>query len=303
MEHLIEFAAVVEQQSLNKASLLLNISQPALSRKIMRLEEELGVALFKRKGKRLELTRAGEICYEYAIEQKRLERKLRQALQAYSTDSKPASIIIGASLTTLQSTLPELITIYTQAYPHTDIKAVTGKTHEIVPLVKEKKVDIGLVASQMSDPALTCVPLFDDHLCLVLPEVHPLQDKEEVDIRDLHELSMILFSRGTWYRVLMDEMFHRYEVHPDVKMEIDSFEAIIRLVSTCKAATLLPESYLRHNWLADNEVTVRYIPELEQTKRTTSLLFIEEAVLEPSIRRFIDHAVHHFRSEGGSPSN
>ncbi|MCZ8522400.1 MULTISPECIES: LysR family transcriptional regulator [Paenibacillus] len=299
MEHLIEFAAVVEQQSLNKASMLLNISQPALSRKIMRLEEELGTALFKRRGKRLELTRAGEICYEYAIEQKRLERKLRQALQAYTTDSKPASIVIGASLTTLQSTLPELITIYTHAYPHTDIKAVTGKTHEIVPLVKDKKVDIGLVASQMNDPALTCVPLFDDHLCLVLPEIHPLQGKEDIDIRDLHELPMILFSRGTWYRVLMDEMFHRYEVYPDVKMEIDSFEAIIRLVSTCKAATLLPESYVRHDWLADNEVSVCFIPELEQTKRTTSLLFTEEAVLEPSIRRFIDHAIKHYRAEGG----
>ncbi len=139
MEQFDMFVTVVQQQSLNKASQLLNISQPALSRKIMKLEQELGVELFRRKGKRLELTRAGEVCYEYALDQQRLERKLHDSLRAFRSATKPASIVIGASLTTLQSTLPDLITIYTREHPHTDIKAVTGKTHEVVPLVKEKK--------------------------------------------------------------------------------------------------------------------------------------------------------------------
>jgi LysR family transcriptional regulator, transcriptional activator of the cysJI operon len=294
MENLDIFAVVVEQQSLNRASQLLNISQPALSRKIMRLEEELGVELFLRKGKRLELTRAGQICYEYAQEQQQRERKLHKELKAFRSGEKPQSLTIGASLTTLQSTLPDLITIYTREYPNTDIKAITGKTHEIVPLVKERKVDIGLVASRIEHAGLTCLPLFDDHLCLVLPEDHPSSDKPEWEAGDLDRLPMILFSRGTWYRILMDDLFQRYGIHPDVKMEIDSFEAIIRLVSTCKTATLLPESYLRRNLIQDNELIIRHIPALEQTKRTTSLLFTEEAALEPSIKRFIDQTVRHF---------
>lgn len=294
MENLDVFTIVVEQQSLNKASQLLNISQPALSRKIMRLEEELGVELFYRKGKRLELTRAGHMCYEYAKEQLSRERIFFKELQAFKTDERPLSLTIGASLTTLQSTLPDLVTIYTREYPNTDIKAVTGKTHEIVPLVKERKVDIGLVASKIEHPGLTCLPLFDDHLCLVLPTDLPHADKAQWDISDLDHLPMILFSRGTWYRILMDELFQRYGIHPDVKMEIDSFEAIIRLVSTCKTATLLPESYLRRNLIEASELTVRPIPALEQTKRTTSLLYTEEAALEPSIRRFIDQTIRHF---------
>lgn len=294
LENIDIFAKVVELESLNKASQALNISQPALSRKIMRLEEELGVALFLRKGKRLEITRAGQICYEYALEQKHLERKLHRSIEEFKTSVKPASIIIGASLTTLQSTLPDLITIYTKNYPNTDIKAVTGKTHEIVPMVKERKVDIGLVASKIEHPGLKCVPLFDDHLCLVLPLGHPFVDKASIEIADLHELPMILFSRGTWYRVLMDEMFHRYAIQPDVKMEIDSFEAIIRLVSTCKTATLLPESYLRSNLVKDNELVVRFIPALEQMTRTTSLLFTEEVVHHPSAQQFIEKAKDYF---------
>lgn len=301
MEQLEVFATVVEQQSLNKASQLLNLSQPALSRKIMRLEEELGVELFKRKGKRLTLTRAGEICYEYALEQRRMESKLQRALQPFRAATQPASLIIGASLTTLQSTLPDLLTLFTKEFPNTDIKAATGKTHEIVQLVKEKKVDIGLVASKIEDSHLTCLPLFEDHLCLVLPVTHPLAERPALDILDLQGLPMILFSRGTWYRILMDELFQRNSVHPDVKMEIDSFEAILRLVSTCQTATLLPESYLRRNLIEDNELTVRHLPALRQTKRTTSLLYTEEAVHQPATRRFIEQAVHHYRKESAEP--
>ena len=66
-------------------------------------------------------------------------------------------------------------------------------------------------------------------------------------MKDLNELPMILFSKGTWYRILMDELFNRFSIFPNVQMEIDSFEAIIRLVSTCKTATLLPKSYLRED--------------------------------------------------------
>lgn len=290
MDPLDIFAVVVEQQSLNKASQLLNLSQPALSRKISNLEQSLGVALFERRGKRLILTRAGQKCYEHALEMRRLRRNFLEELGVLTAQGQTRSLTIGASLTTLQSTLPDLITLYMEDYPDTDIKAVTGKTHEIVLLVKEHKADIGLVASRVDHPSLHSVPLFDDHLCLVLPEGHSFIDKPAIDIGDLNKLSMILFSKGTWYRILMDELFQRYAVFPDVKMEIDSFEAIIRLVSTCKVATLLPKSYLRSSLLDDNGLTVRNIPELEWTKRTTSLIYIEAAQHHPPVRQFIARA-------------
>ncbi|MBP1962504.1 LysR family transcriptional regulator [Paenibacillus aceris] len=294
MELLDVFAVVVEQVSLNKASQLLNISQPALSRKIMKLEEELGVELFMRKGKRLELTKAGQICYDHALELRHLERKFKQTLQMYKAAGTHTSITIGASLTTLQATLPDLITDYLQVYPLTEIKLLTGKTHEIVTMVKENKVDIGIVASQINASSLHCEPLFDDHLCLVLPLGHPFIDRAEITMNDLNDLPMILFSKGTWYRILMDELFHRYTILPNVQMEIDSFEAIIRLVSTCKTATLLPKSYLREDLIQNNELILRYLDELEQTKRTTSLIYSDQATDSPESVKFIEQAINYF---------
>lgn len=296
MQHLDVFVAVVEQRSLNRASQLLSLSQPALSRKIASLEEELGVKLFERIGKRLELTPAGHIGYEFALKIIGMERGLRQALGKFKADSAPAGITIGASLTTLQSTLPELIALYTADNPQTDIKALTGKTHEIVTLLREKKIDIGVVASFVSEPGLHCVPLFDDHLSLLLPAGHPFAERPLLAMRDLDNVPMILFSKGTWYRILTDELFHRYSVYPDVKMEIDSFEAIIRLVSTCKTATLLPMSYMRR-YLEGSELTIRSIAELEKTERTTSLIFGDEAWHQPSLHSFIWKAKEYFAEE------
>lgn len=294
MELLDVFAVVVEQVSLNKASQLLNISQPALSRKIMKLEEELGVELFIRKGKRLELTKAGQICYDHAIEKRHLERKFKQTIHMYKAAGSHATLTIGASLTTLQATLPDLITDYLQEYPLTEIKLLTGKTHEVVSLVKDNKVDIGIVASQINATSLHCEPLFDDHLCLVLPSGHPFIDRAVITMQDLNELPMILFSKGTWYRIMMDELFNRFTIFPNVQMEIDSFEAIIRLVSTCKTATLLPKSYLREDLIRNNELILRQLQELEQTKRTTSLIYSDHSADNAESMKFVAQAINYF---------
>ncbi|MBB3108394.1 DNA-binding transcriptional LysR family regulator [Paenibacillus phyllosphaerae] len=287
LEELNMFAVVVDQSSMNKASSLLNLSQPALSRKIAKLEEQLGVELFRRVGKRLELTRMGQLTYEYAVETRQRHLRFMQLVGDYKEAGR-STLTIGASLTTLQATLPDMIWALTLRNPELDIKAITGKTHEIVTLVREKRADIGIVASLIDDQSLTCMPLFDDNLELVLPRNHYMMDKSKHEIADLNGLPMILFSKGTWYRILTDELFDKYHLQPDVRMEIDSFEAILRLLHTCRACTLLPRSYLRPQLLADNDLTVVRIRELEETKRTTSLIHAGFESMPPSLRQWVD---------------
>ncbi len=286
IEELHLFAVIVEQSSMNKAATMLNISQPALSRRLAKLEQELGADLFKRVGKRLELTSIGQLSYEYAAQLRQLHRNYLQTVAEFMQSGR-SSLTIGASLTTLQTTLPDLIQTLTSAHPEIDIKAITGKTHEIVSLVREHKADIGIVASSIDDPTLYCTPLFDDHLLLVLPRNQAITGKGELSIEDLNNMPMILFSKGTWYRILTDELFDKYKLEPDVRMEIDSFEAILRLLHTCRAATLLPKSYMRQQLIQDNELAVISIKELEETKRTTSLIHADPEALDPSVQLWI----------------
>ncbi|WP_168122973.1 LysR family transcriptional regulator [Paenibacillus sp. HB172176] len=282
-EELHVFRVIVEQSSMNKAAGLLNLSQPALSRKLSKLEGELGVELFRRIGKRLELTRIGQLTYEYALELRELHSQYLQTAAEFTTSGR-SMLTIGASLTTLQTTLPDVIQSLTSAHPEFDIKAITGKTHEIIGYVREHKVDLGIIASSIDDPTLRCVPLFDDNLLLVLPRSLMITDKGTLNIEDLNGMPMILFSKGTWYRILTDELFDTYKLSPDVRMEIDSFEAILRLLHTCRSATLLPKSYMREQLIIDNELIAVPIKELQNAKRTTSLIHAAPDTLSPSVR-------------------
>lgn len=194
LEDMRLFATIVEQTSLNKAAERLNLSQPALSRRLARLEAELEVDLFRRVGKRLELTPAGQVTYEFALELRRFHGSYLQKLNAYKS-SEAHDATIGASLTTLQTTLPDLVKTMTEKHPNLEIKAVTGKSHEIAELVKERKVDFGIVASSViDDPAITSLPLFDDPLILVLPRNHIILERTHIEMADLQNLPMILFS-------------------------------------------------------------------------------------------------------------
>jgi LysR family transcriptional regulator, transcriptional activator of the cysJI operon len=293
------FAVVVEHESLNKASRVLNLSQPALSRKIMHLEEEMGVALFERRGKRLELTRAGRICYDYALRMREMTAEFETRLRPFISPEMPSSITIGASLTTLQSSLPEIISLFNKDHPETDIQAITGKTHEIVDLVRENKADFGLVASIIDHPRLKSYPLFDDHLSLVLPAGHPYLSRTDLTMKDLHQLPMILFSKGTWYRVLMDELFEQHDAYPNVKMEIDSFEAILRLGSVLGCATLLPASYLERTLGGGSaEMKAVQLPELLAAIRTTSLILNTEGSVQTAVHDFVARAQEFYREQG-----
>ena len=291
-EEMQAFATVVEQSSLNQASKLLNLSQPALSRKIAKLEGELGVTLFNRKGKRLELTSIGRLTYDFALEQRQHQLKFLQTLAQFKDDTN-SMITLGASLTTLQTTLPPLISAFMDKHHHAEIKLVTGKTHEIVSAVRDKQADVGIVASSISEPGLNCTPLFEDHLELVVPSTHPLSGKESL-MEDLQKLPMITFSKGTWYRKLTDDLFHRSGIMPDIRMEIDSFEAIIRLLPTCKAAALLPKSYVRPQLLLDNDLVTVQIAELKQTLRTTCMIYGQKEELSTTAKQWIQETIEFF---------
>lgn len=288
------FKTIVEQTSMNKAAHQLNLSQPAISRKISKLEHEIGAPLFRRIGKRLELTRIGQLTFEYAIEQERLFLNFMRTVTEFKETGR-SSITIGASLTTLQTTLPDLIALLKDAHPEIDIKAITGKTHEIVSFVKEHKVDIAVIASKIEDSYVHCTPLFDDHLLLVMPHSLKMEIAKELNVNDLNQIPMILFSKGTWYRSLIEELFEAYQLTPEIRMEIDSFEAILRLLHTFRAGALLPKSYLRPQLVAENDLDIYHIPQLEGTKRTTSLIHADPNILDQSVKNCIKDIATYYR--------
>jgi DNA-binding transcriptional LysR family regulator len=285
IEDLHIFTVIVEQSSLNKAAGVLNLSQSALSRKVTRLEEDLGVQLFHRLGKRLELTRVGRLTYEYACTVTARHAEFLSMIAEYRLGTQQ-QLIIGASLTTLQSIFPHILARLTELNAALDIRAITGKTHEIIALVRAKKADIGIISASLADPDITSVPLLEDHLVLVTPR----KMNVNAQLEQLNTIPMVLFSEGSWSRDLTDAVFKKHQLHPDIKMEIDSFEAILRLLPTYQAAALLPASYLRPEVLMENGLTYVTIDELtEDTRRTISLIHPNNESLHPTVAYWLLH--------------
>ena len=238
-EELDMFAVVVEQSSINQASKALNLSQPALSEN----SQAGGPA-------RAAVQPPGQTAGAYLHRTDRLHLcpggGRSNSCRRWPITGRGSDLDqLGSQPDHPSDDLAPLVNAFMERHPAAEIKLITGKTHEIVSYVRDKRVDVGIVASSINQPGLNCIPLFDDHLELVIPSSHPLAELDDVGIERLQGLPMIIFSTGTWYRKLTDDLFHRWGIMPDIRMEIDSFEAIVRLIPTCKAAALLPKSYLR----------------------------------------------------------
>jgi DNA-binding transcriptional LysR family regulator len=160
-----------------------------------------------------------------------------------------------------------------EKYPAAELKLITGKTHEIVSAVSEGKSDVGIIASSVQEPGLRCIPLFEDQLRLVVSEHHPLTLSPQAHNGASLPAADDSVLQGHLVPPTTDDLFQRCGVDPDVRMEIDSFEAIVRLLPTIKAAALLPKSYLRPELLNGGGLVSLHIKELEQTQRTTCLIY------------------------------
>lgn len=289
-------AAIIENESLNQAAEVLQVSQPALSRQLRKMEEEWRVTLFHRQGKRLVLTRMGQITYEYAQKFLQMEQEFLQTIGSFRSIAEGHRLKIGASLTTLQSTLPNLLTHFVERSPSVEVQVQTGKTHEIALLSEQRRIDLGIIASHIEHSSLICQPLFEDHLCLIAPE-QKQKDwvREKITLNALNNLPMVLFSKDTLYRVLLDKIFNQHGIYPDVRMEIDSFEAIARLVATGAVYSLLPKSYLREG-MTSVGYSVWEIDELSKAKRITSLIYPAKEKLSYAVQSFIETATSLYKT-------
>jgi len=138
------FSAVAKKLSFTKAAEELFISQPAVTKHIKELEEQLGVALFTRHGGNISLTQAGQIVLKYAERIFDTYTALGNEL-AQLSDSAKGTLRIGASMTVTQYVLPNILALFKQRYPAIQVAFITGNSEFIEQQVTSHKVDIAIV--------------------------------------------------------------------------------------------------------------------------------------------------------------
>jgi DNA-binding transcriptional LysR family regulator len=184
MQKLKYFTTVVESGTLSKAAIALNMTQPPLSILMKKFEEELGLKLFERKGKRLHLTSSGYLFYEKGKELLASAEAIIQEVHEHQ-DGKRGHVIIGCSTNANLTIIPKVVERMMERDIKITLHVMEGNSAYILKQLRHYKMDIGIVRNDFDKADLHTTALLTEPILVALPPNHPLSSKKAIDLIDL----------------------------------------------------------------------------------------------------------------------
>lgn len=224
---LLYFVTIVEQGTVSKAAEYLLVSQPALTRSLQKLEDELEIKLFERKKNKITINENGQLAYQYA--KKILEMATDMKTDLISFDRSKRTISIGSLA---PAPIWGLKYLFQHKYPEIKIEEdLQNNADYLLNGLKHDQYNIIVLHYPVDDPHLQSIELFDEQLYLSLPPAHPLALFDKVSFDDLNGESILLLSRiGFWNEICLQHI-------PDSHLLIQSDENVFNEI---KRASALP---------------------------------------------------------------
>jgi DNA-binding transcriptional LysR family regulator len=231
--------AIAETGSFTGAGARLHVSQSAISRQILLLEDEFHERLFVRLGRRVQITAAGEALLQLA---NRVFTDIRDTSSSITDRQKVLSgpLRLVGGMTVCLYVFPQLIKEFRAQHPLVDIKIAVGGTWRLQRRVKSRQADLALLTLPVEDPGLTSVPVLREELMLVMPANHSLGEKTPVPVEALVGQPFIMFEVGSNTRRTVDEFFTREQIRPRVVAETENVEIIKSMVASGLGISLVP---------------------------------------------------------------
>jgi DNA-binding transcriptional LysR family regulator len=231
------FRTVVEAGGITRAAEKLNRVQSNVTTRIQQLEEQLGVALFIREGKRLHLSPAGKVMLDYADRLLELAREARESVH----DTKPRGPLrFMAPESTSSVRLPTPLSEYCRRYPEVTVELRTGVGNRILQAVLNGDVDAAIAAEPIPDAPFEKVPVYNEELVIISAAGHrPINSA-----RDVEAPAILVFEQGCPWRMRLDSWFGRTGDMPERKIEITSYHAMLGCVVVGMGISLVPRMVL-----------------------------------------------------------
>lgn len=243
LDQIRSFREVARLGSFSRAAEKMLRTQPAISNQIKLLEQELGERLFDRIGKKVYLTKAGEMLLGYAEKLCGLidEAKLAMA----ELRAEPRGILsIGANEATCMYILPELFRVFRQRYPQVQISIYRNFTSKVIEKILGNQLDLGVVTLPVKDDNLVVIPIYSDQLCLIVDPKHLFASRRSVRLAELSGHPFI-FPKAGGTRMILERLFRRRRHEINISMEIASVEIIKKFVSIGLGIAILPQTYVQ----------------------------------------------------------
>jgi DNA-binding transcriptional LysR family regulator len=238
------FISVAEQGSFSAASEILFLTQPAISKRIAALEQELDVELFDRIGRHVTLTEAGKALLPRA---QKILLEVEDSRRAIKNLSEEVSglLSIGTSHHIGLHRLPPVLRAFTRDYPEVELDIHFMDSEEACRAVEHGELEMGIVTLPLQHSVkLQTRLIWPDPMSVIVGKAHPLHKSKQLTLKQLAEHKAVLPARGTFTREIIEQAFEQQHIEVNISLSSNYLETIKMLVSVGLGWSVLPDSML-----------------------------------------------------------
>jgi len=231
--------AIAETGSFTACGRKLNVSQSAISRQILLLEEELGEPLFLRVGRQVRMTPAAESLVQLG---KRVFLDVRDTVGAITDRTRElrGTLRLSGGMTVCLYVFPPLLKHLRRVHPNLDVRLTVAMAGRSVQEIRGGRVDAGLLTLPVEDADMITVPVLREELLLITTPTHAVARRRKASAKDLAGLPFILFELGSATRKVIDNFFASEGIEPTVVMDTENVEIIKAMVKTGLGVGIVP---------------------------------------------------------------
>jgi DNA-binding transcriptional LysR family regulator len=231
--------AIAETGSFTASGRKLHVSQSAISRQILLLEEELGEPLFLRVGRQVRMTPAAESLVQLG---QRVFQDVRETVGTITdrTRTLRGTLRLAGGMTVCLYMFPPLLKHLRRVHPQLDVRLTVATAARSVAEIRAGRVDAGLLTLPVDESDLITLPVLREELLVLTMPNHPLARKKKIFPADLSGEPFVLFEPGSATRQVIDAFFLREQVEPTVVMDTENVEIIKAMVRAGLGIGIVP---------------------------------------------------------------
>jgi len=259
LRQLEAFYLVIKRKSFTRAAEELNVTQPAVTIQVKSLEKSLNVKLIQHIGKRVQLTEAGELLYQYAEKIFDLVSDANEKMRDFKKLMR-GTLQIGTTKNYARYIMPSLLSTFQKRFPRIKVILDEGNSEDMAKSVLEKKNELAFISQVNLDRKIKSIFFSTVEFVLVASPEHRFSERKSISLRELNGEPVILREKGSGSRAAILRKFQEYGIWPSVIIEASSLDFIVGYVKQNKGVSFMFEPDIKG--------------ELE--KGTLKVIFIEE---------------------------
>ncbi|WP_156288961.1 LysR family transcriptional regulator [Oceanobacillus salinisoli] len=279
------FMEVAKREHVTEAADALHVAQSSVSRQIFNLENELGVELFIREGRRVKLTPIGKIFYERMKQVANLLEEAKREVKEHLNPEK-GTVRIAFPISMAAHTLPSIIYAFRTQYPEAKFQMSNGLYHDLIDGVIKGEFNLAMIAPMPTKEMakkIAGTTLFTENIVALLPIHHPLAKRESIMLQELKSDQFVVLPEEYVFREQVVQACHKAGFTPKVAFEGKDIDALKGLVSAGLGVALMPEMTL-----VDNTPISTVVIPLSDTSltRTVGVIYPTQRKLLPTEELF-----------------